>query len=115
MYTKEDDKAIETLCRERVSTTWHGLGTLAMKPRDKGGVVDKELNVYGVENLKVIGKSIILDGGFFFKSDNLTHMCGVCVCADLSICPGNGENPLLVFFLLRTSLLRTNLVPFFFR
>lgn len=28
-----------------------------MKPREDNGVVDKELNVYGVENLKVAGKS----------------------------------------------------------
>lgn len=57
MYAEEDDKAIEELCRERVGSTWHGLGTLAMKPREDNGVVDKELNVYDVENLKVAGKS----------------------------------------------------------
>jgi alcohol oxidase len=27
-----------------------------MKPRDKGGVVDERLNVYGVQNLKIAGK-----------------------------------------------------------
>jgi hypothetical protein len=26
-----------------------------MKPREKGGVVDQRLNVYGVQNLKVAG------------------------------------------------------------
>ena len=29
-----------------------------MKPRDKGGVVDSNLNVYGVQNLKVADMSI---------------------------------------------------------
>lgn len=28
-----------------------------MKPRENGGVVDTRLNVYGVENLKMAGKS----------------------------------------------------------
>lgn len=56
MYTEEDDKVIEKFCRDRVGSTWHGLGTLAMKPREDNGVVDKKLNVYNVENLKVAGK-----------------------------------------------------------
>jgi GMC oxidoreductase len=30
-------------------------GTCAMKPRDKGGVVDKDLNVYGTQRLKIAG------------------------------------------------------------
>lgn len=64
VYTEEDNRAIEEWVRENVATTWHSLGTCAMKPRDQGGVVDGKLNVYGVEGLKL---------------------------ADLSICPGNGE------------------------
>ncbi|KIJ66955.1 GMC oxidoreductase [Hydnomerulius pinastri MD-312] len=61
-YTAEDDKAIEAYNRSYVQTAWHSLGTCAMKPREKGGVVDHRLNVFGVEGLKV---------------------------ADISICPGN--------------------------
>ena len=34
-----------------------GSATCAMKPRDKGGVVGNELNVYGIVNLKVAGMS----------------------------------------------------------
>lgn len=30
-----------------------------MKPRDIGGVVDPNLNVYGMQNLKVAGMSIL--------------------------------------------------------
>ncbi|KAE9398123.1 alcohol oxidase [Gymnopus androsaceus JB14] len=61
-YTPADDDAIDNYLRAKVSTTWHSLGTCAMKPRAAGGVVDSRLNVYGVYNLKV---------------------------ADLSICPAN--------------------------
>ncbi|EEH44360.1 uncharacterized protein PADG_00649 [Paracoccidioides brasiliensis Pb18] len=61
-YSEADNEAIEKFICEKLNTTWHSLGTCAMKPREQGGVVDKDLNVYGVERLKVI---------------------------DLSICPGN--------------------------
>ncbi|EED17137.1 choline dehydrogenase, putative [Talaromyces stipitatus ATCC 10500] len=57
-YSAEDDEAIRTFIRERVHTTWHSLGTCAMKPREKGGVVDHKLNVYGVESLKIVDLSI---------------------------------------------------------
>ena len=36
------------------------VGTCAMKPRDKGGVVDERLNVYGVQGLKVAGTRILI-------------------------------------------------------
>ncbi|KAF5368098.1 hypothetical protein D9758_004388 [Tetrapyrgos nigripes] len=57
-YTKQDDLAIDSFHRDVVGTAWHALGTCAMKPRDQGGVVDSKLNVYGVENLKVVDLSI---------------------------------------------------------
>lgn len=50
-YSKEDDEAIEQFLRENVNTTWHSLGTCKMAPRDEDGVVDAELNVYGVKGL----------------------------------------------------------------
>ncbi|PUU72830.1 GMC oxidoreductase-domain-containing protein [Tuber borchii] len=62
VYTEEDNRAIEEWVRETLATTWHSIGTCAMKPREEGGVVDSKLDVYGVEGLKL---------------------------ADLSICPGN--------------------------
>lgn len=58
VYTPEDDKAIEEYIRNRVQTTWHSLGTCAMKPRDQGGVVDARLSVYGVSRLKIADLSI---------------------------------------------------------
>ncbi|KAH8103817.1 alcohol oxidase-like protein [Cristinia sonorae] len=58
VYSKEDDEAIREWIRKTVSTTWHALGTCAMMPREKGGVVDHKLNVYGVKGLKVADLSI---------------------------------------------------------
>ncbi|KAI5844055.1 GMC oxidoreductase-domain-containing protein [Morchella snyderi] len=58
VYSEEDNKAVEQWVRENIGTTWHSLGTNAMRPREEGGVVDAKLNVYGVENLKVIDLSI---------------------------------------------------------
>ncbi|CAK5272213.1 unnamed protein product [Mycena citricolor] len=58
VYSAEDDKAIDAYLRQWVQTTWHSLGTCAMKPKAEGGVVDSKLNVYGVSNLKVDDLSI---------------------------------------------------------
>jgi alcohol oxidase len=55
-YSKEDDEAIETFIRQNVGTAWHSLGTCAMRPREEGGVVDRQLKVHGVQALKVVGK-----------------------------------------------------------
>ncbi|KAI0820709.1 alcohol oxidase [Trametes gibbosa] len=60
-YSAEDDKAIDDWIADHVETTWHSLGTCAMKPREQGGVVDSRLNVYGVENLKCVDLSICPD------------------------------------------------------
>lgn len=57
-YTAEDDKILETWVRQTTQTTWHSLGTCAMKAVDKGGVVDSHLNVYGIRGLKIADLSI---------------------------------------------------------
>lgn len=57
-YSPEDDAAIEQWLRENVNTTWHSLGTCKMAPREKMGVVDENLNVYGVQGLKIADMSI---------------------------------------------------------
>ena len=61
-YTEEDDKAIDDWIADHVETTWHSLGTCAMKPRAEGGVVDSKLNVYGTKNLKVCDVSSFIAG-----------------------------------------------------
>jgi alcohol oxidase len=60
-YTEEDDKAIDDWIADHVETTWHSLGTCAMKPQKEDGVVDARLNVFGTENLKVADLSICPD------------------------------------------------------
>ncbi|KAK2616262.1 hypothetical protein QQS21_000897 [Conoideocrella luteorostrata] len=57
-YDAEDDAAIEDYIRTYLTTPWHSLGTCKMAPREKGGVVDKDLNVYGMEGLKLADLSI---------------------------------------------------------
>ncbi|KAL4261268.1 GMC oxidoreductase family protein [Pleurotus pulmonarius] len=53
VYTPEDDEAINSHVRMKVQTSWHSMGTCAMKPRADGGVVDSKLNVYGLQGLKL--------------------------------------------------------------
>jgi len=57
-YSDEDERAIEAYARATVGTIWHSLGTCAMKPRERDGVVDSHLSVYGVRGLKVADLSI---------------------------------------------------------
>ena len=40
-------------------TSFHASGTAALAPRKLGGVVDPELNVYGVKGLRIVDASII--------------------------------------------------------
>ncbi|KAK8052405.1 glucose dehydrogenase [Apiospora rasikravindrae] len=58
VYTPEDDAVIEQWVRDKVGTTWHSLGTCAMAPLERGGVVDARLGVHGLRNLKVADLSI---------------------------------------------------------
>lgn len=58
-YSAEDDAAIEEWIRGNLNTTWHSLGTCAMRGKEKGGVVDKDLNVYGTKGLKVADLSMV--------------------------------------------------------
>ncbi|KAL3427539.1 alcohol dehydrogenase [Phlyctema vagabunda] len=58
-YSAEDDAAIVDWIRGNLNTTWHSLGTCAMRARAKGGVVDADLNVYGTQGLKVADLSMV--------------------------------------------------------
>jgi alcohol oxidase len=58
VYTAEDDKVIERAVRQRISTAYHSLCTAPMRPREKDGVVDYDLNVHGTSALKVCDNSI---------------------------------------------------------
>ncbi|KAG1741181.1 GMC oxidoreductase-domain-containing protein [Suillus lakei] len=87
-YTAEDDEAIDNWIADHVETTWHSLGTCAMKPRSEGGVVDHRLNVYGTQNLKCVDLSICPDnlGTNTYSSALLVGEKGAdLVCEDLGI------------------------------
>ncbi|ATY58902.1 alcohol dehydrogenase [Cordyceps militaris] len=58
-YSAADDAAIEDWIRAHLETAWHAVGTCRMAPREQGGVVDKHLNVYGTQGLKVADLSIV--------------------------------------------------------
>ncbi|KAM0449596.1 hypothetical protein ACHAO4_007261 [Trichoderma viride] len=54
-----DRKAAEKLVRQGTIPSWHPVGTCAMLPRQRGGVVDPQLKVYGVDSLRAIDASIM--------------------------------------------------------
>lgn len=45
--------------RSNMASIWHPVGTCAMLPEEDGGVVSPELNVYGVQHLRVVDASVI--------------------------------------------------------
>ncbi|KAF9040114.1 GMC oxidoreductase [Panaeolus papilionaceus] len=55
----ETDEDIRNYIKNHLSTTWHTVGSCSMLPRNKGGVVDPRLKVYGTKNLRVVDLSII--------------------------------------------------------
>ena len=59
MYKRQnDDKAIETAIRTRSDTIYHPVGTCKMGIDDMA-VVDNQLRVRGVKNLRVVDASIM--------------------------------------------------------
>ena len=55
----DDDEAIFKYIKSCTMSNLHASGTCAMLPRDKGGVVDPKLKVYGVDGLRVADVSIM--------------------------------------------------------
>ncbi|KAF2651639.1 GMC oxidoreductase [Lophiostoma macrostomum CBS 122681] len=56
-WPKTLDKAKE-FAAENTVTEYHPVGTCAMLPREKGGVVNNECKVYGTSNVRVVDASI---------------------------------------------------------
>jgi choline dehydrogenase len=57
-FPKTLDEAKEYVQRNTV-TEYHPVGTCAMLPKEKGGVVNDELKVYGTSNVRVVDASIM--------------------------------------------------------
>ncbi|KAI0630490.1 GMC oxidoreductase [Trametes polyzona] len=55
----ESDEALAEYAKNSFSPVWHPLGTVAMLPKEDGGVVSPELKVYGTANLRVVDASVI--------------------------------------------------------
>lgn len=58
-FDTQTNEQWEAYVRENVSTFYHPLGTCAMLSKEDGGVVDPQLRVYGVRNLRVVDVSVI--------------------------------------------------------
>ena len=57
-YYKLNQENVEAFVKNSFSSEYHPIGTCAMGPRKKGGVVDEKLKVYGTKNLRVVDASI---------------------------------------------------------
>ncbi|KAL2793769.1 glucose-methanol-choline oxidoreductase [Aspergillus keveii] len=53
-----DLESAKKYLRDTAKTAYHFCGTAAMLPREKGGVVDEQLKVYGTTNLRVCDASV---------------------------------------------------------
>jgi choline dehydrogenase len=57
-YTKLTTENVESEVKRLLQTEYHPVGTCAMLPKKKGGVVDSKLKVYDVENLRIVDASV---------------------------------------------------------
>ena len=55
----QSDEDISLWLKKYLTTVHHTASTCSMLPRDKGGVVDPELKVYGTEKLRVVDLSVV--------------------------------------------------------
>ncbi|TFK47587.1 alcohol oxidase [Heliocybe sulcata] len=53
------DEEIEDWLKSYMMTTYHTIGSCSMLPKDKGGVVDPKLKVYGTSNIRVADLSVL--------------------------------------------------------
>ena len=57
-YKRLTEQNVAEQVRATFSTEYHPIGTCAMQPADKGGVVDERLRVYGTTNVRVVDASV---------------------------------------------------------
>ena len=58
-YNRLTQANVKQHVRSTINSIYHGIGTCAMEPRNKGGVVDARLKVYGTRNLRVVDASVV--------------------------------------------------------
>jgi len=56
---KDDLEAAKEHIRRNAISMWHPTSTCAMLPKEKGGVVDERLRVYGTKKLRIIDASVM--------------------------------------------------------
>lgn len=59
VYVTLNETNVESEIKRLLQSEYHPSGTCAMLPKNKGGVVDARLKVYGVEKLRVIDASVV--------------------------------------------------------
>lgn len=52
------DADIDAYIKNSASTLWHPAGSCRLAKREKGGVVNRELKVYGVDGLRIVDASV---------------------------------------------------------
>ncbi len=57
--SEKDKEDLGKFVGDVLATVHHPVGTSAMLPRELGGVVDQNLRVYGLENLRIADNSIV--------------------------------------------------------
>jgi len=62
-YEPGDMNNVEVWAREVAASDNHVVGSLAMMPKELGGVVDTRMRMYGIENVRVVGAFF-----FFFST-----------------------------------------------
>ncbi|PPR06211.1 hypothetical protein CVT26_005470 [Gymnopilus dilepis] len=55
----QSDADLKEYIRDNIATVWHACGSCSMLPRDKQGVVDPRLKVYGTRNLRIADISVL--------------------------------------------------------
>ncbi|KAI0347718.1 alcohol oxidase [Trametopsis cervina] len=55
----QGDEDIKKWILQTFGTVWHTASSCSLLPKDKGGVVDSDLKVYGTSNLRVVDLSVV--------------------------------------------------------